>query len=279
MGLSLFAVGSLLAHGAAMMAGTASLAARTLGDHPLPWHVALSLIGLLPAVGLFRQRTRSPFPETYQGVLEALTDGVVLLDSAGVVVEANPAALSTLNLDHAELIGRRLGEAVPETPLGQALLAVCEGEGSHEQHVHSGEQAVSVRAVPLPAAPGGRLIILHDATDEVAARLERESLLRQVRSERERLGLLLRNTSDAIIVLDTYGRVRLGNRPAQQLLAVERAERLPPVLHAVIERARQENRPQQAELKLDEQIYLVSATPLTGEGESSGIVVTLRDGC
>jgi two-component system phosphate regulon sensor histidine kinase PhoR len=277
MGLSLFSAGPLLAHGATMTAVPVIAAARSLVSDPAAWHPLVPLISLLAAASLFRSRARGPLPEVHQAILDSIADGVLILDAAGVVVDANPAALSSLNLPPAELVGRPVEEIRPGTPLGQALVALARADGAAEQEVRAGRRVTSLCAFPLPSAGAARAIILRDTSDQVAGRLERESLLRQVKTERERLELVLRNAGDVIMLVDNYGRILLGTRAARQLLPVERADRFPPALHAVVERARQENGPVQAEIELDDQIYEVTSTPLTGQNESSGLVVTLRD--
>ena len=259
---------------ALVAAGPALSAARTLAAGLAPWYLLLPLVALLPAVSLFRQRSRGPLPEAHQAILEAIADGVLILDTDGVVVEANPAALAILNLTPDDLIGRPLGEILPGSPLGQALIDLARTDDGRERQVRAGRRVTSLRTMPLPSA---RAIILRDVSDHVAGRLERESLLQQIRNERERLRLVLSNAGDAIMLLDAYGRVLLGTRAAQQLLPVERADRFPPPLHQVVERARRENQPVQAEIELDEQLYLVNATPLSAEGRPGGLVVTLRN--
>jgi PAS domain S-box-containing protein len=277
MGLSLFPAASLLAVAGTVTAGPVMGAARLLASGPAPWYLLMPLISLLAAASLFRPRTRSPRPGIYQAIVDSIADGVLVLDPAGVVVEVNPAALSSLGLAPADLIGRPVSELLPGSPLGEALVALARAEGPAEQQVRSGSRVMSLYAVSLHAAGAGRAIILRDTSDQVAGRLERESLLRQIKNERERLELVLKNTGDAIMLVDNYGRILLGTRAARQLLPVERADRFPPALHAIVERARQEDRPVEAEIELDDQIYEVNAAPLSGQSESSGLVVTLRD--
>jgi signal transduction histidine kinase len=262
---------------AIVTAGPVLLAAHTLAGHLAPWHLLLPLIALLPAVSLFRQRGRGPVPEAHQAILEAIADGVLILDPAGVVVEANPAALSLLNLAAGDLIGRPLEEISPGSPLGQALVDLARTDDGCERQVRSGRRVTSLRTMPLTSANTARAIILRDVSDQVAGRLERESLLRQVQNERERLQLVLRNAGDVIMLLDKNGRVLLGTRAARQLLPVERADRFPPALHQIVERTRRENRPVEAEIELDEQLYLVNVAPLAADSRPGGLVVALRD--
>jgi signal transduction histidine kinase len=260
-----------------MTAGPVVAAARLLASNLAPWHLLVPLISLLPAASLFRSRPRGPLPEVHQAILESIADGILVFDPAGIVVEANPVALSSLGLQRADLIGRPVEEILPGSPLGEALVALARAEGPAERQVRSGTRVTDLCAIPLPSAGASRAIILRDTSDQVAGRLERESLLRQVKTERERLELVLRNAGDAIMLVDNYGRVLLGTQAARQLLPVERADRFPPALHTVVERARQENGLVEAEIELDDQIYQAIAAPLTGQHESSGLVVTLRD--
>jgi signal transduction histidine kinase len=277
MGLSVISAGPPLAQASFVTAGPAFSAARQFVGEPALWQLFVALFSLLPVVGLFRQRSRGPLPEVHQTVLDAMSDGVLILDLDGVVTEANAAAQALLNLQGSDLVGRSLGEALPESPMRGALLAIARGEEPAERTVRSGRRTMVLHGIPLPTGEGARAIILRDTSEEVASRLERESLLRQVKNERERLELVLRNAGDSIMIIDNYGRVLLGTRAARELLPVERADRFPPDLHAVVEQARRENQPIEAEITLDELCYRVSAVPLTGQSEGSGLVVTLQD--
>lgn len=113
-----------------------------------------------------------------QTILEALRDGLILTDAAGVVVEANPVALQMLDLDdgiEGEALAGLLGSRVSSADLGHysvpdAVEAVLEGRSVFGELTVSGESRVTVRAhfIPLYDQIGrvsGAVLFLHDITE------------------------------------------------------------------------------------------------------------------
>ena len=103
--------------------------------------------------------------ERLSSLLDALPAGVVLLDSAAVVVAVNPAAMAMFGQD---MIGRHWGDVVrahlePSLTVGEWLL---------------GEGRVSIAESLLPSA-GGKILLIHDVTaaHQMKAELERNQRL------------------------------------------------------------------------------------------------------
>ncbi|MCL4819522.1 MAG: GGDEF domain-containing protein [Vicinamibacteria bacterium] len=107
--------------------------------------------------------------------VESLSEGVVVVDPDGRVVDANPAAAALLG--HAKPVGSRLDEL-----LGPVDLAATEG---HDVGVGSGRR-VELRVSPVRddgGAAAGHVLLLRDVSAERAA----QEALREANRELERL--------------------------------------------------------------------------------------------
>jgi signal transduction histidine kinase len=102
-------------------------------------------------------------------ILSALPGGALVVDDAGLIRQANPAASQLLGVAAADLVG----VALAQVPGGPAI-AAADGAGTFEV---AGRE-LRVRKQPLPsgdaeARNAGILVLLDDLTDELAARHER----------------------------------------------------------------------------------------------------------
>lgn len=113
------------------------------------------------------------------------------------------------------MVGCRLAEALPDTIVDTALALVervyATGETAsvREFRAHVGpdreETYWNVDHIPLgvdDGRPQSVLILAHDVTDEVRARLESQSLARSLKQERDILEIILDNTSTQFAYLD-----------------------------------------------------------------------------
>ncbi|HEU4410726.1 MAG TPA: ATP-binding protein [Polyangiaceae bacterium] len=103
--------------------------------------------------------------DVLQGTLDAMEEGVLLVDGGGRVVRVNPALRAALLLD-GDAPGRPLAEAVPVPPL---LELAAEGRAAvttREVEVRGLEpRRLMARAGPLPGAEGSVLLVCRDVTD------------------------------------------------------------------------------------------------------------------
>lgn len=83
----------------------------------------------------------------------------------------------------------------------------------------------------------------------------------------------LRASSDAVVLLDSDGRVLVSNPAARALLQAECSDTLSPALCAVLDQVGQVQGEVRAEVDIGEQTYLATVVALTGRGT----VLTLRD--
>ena len=133
---------------------------------PLGFALALPLWGF----ALFGLRHPDPLPSARVQVIEALSDGVVVLSGQGEVVDVNPAAESLLGRSRADLVGLFADAALATLPGVPAWLAQAEPSplelryGARDLLLHTSDLA--------QRAAAGRVLLLQDITER--RRHERE---------------------------------------------------------------------------------------------------------
>jgi PAS domain S-box-containing protein len=155
----------------------------------LPVNFDLTAAGLTISLliltnGVFRNRLREVLPFTRRDVIEHLSDGVVLADASGAIVDLNPAAETILGASAASLRGRPLANvmltpalaestaspAATASPLAPADPAVT------TELVTPDERRIQVTALRVCDRRGdavGQYMLLRDRTEE--RRLERSA--------------------------------------------------------------------------------------------------------
>lgn len=152
--------------------------------------VIVLMFGLY-AVALFRFHAFDPIPVARTAAIEQMQDGMVVLDLQGQIVDANPGAERALGESAALLRGRRPAEVLPMLDPGAAASSDSAAESALE--LGSGAQArhyrVGARTLKDKHGALGRLLLLHDVTEERKAQarvLEQERVVATLQ-ERERL--------------------------------------------------------------------------------------------
>ncbi|MFQ5743203.1 MAG: histidine kinase N-terminal 7TM domain-containing protein, partial [Acidobacteriota bacterium] len=144
--------------------------------HVDPTPFAFSFTGLALFFGLVRLQFLDIMPLARTAVLEAMRDGVIVLDPECRIVDLNPAAERMLGVGGAEAVGRPIGFVLP----AQAELAEQFGAGGEvnaEIVLPGGDERRSplsydLRSWPLcdPGhGPSGRLIALRDISQQQQA--------------------------------------------------------------------------------------------------------------
>jgi PAS domain S-box-containing protein len=177
----------------AMLAGTlvpwAGNLLYNLGISPLGVELAplaFTLTGVAFSWALYRWRLLDIMPVAHDTVFESITDGVLVVDNGGRVVDINPAACRIGSVSRREVVGRPA-----ELVLSQhsALLAyyrdISDADEEVVLEVGGVRRTYHLRLTPLlrrSGAPRGRLVVLRDVTafKETEAELRRreEELLR-----------------------------------------------------------------------------------------------------
>jgi PAS domain S-box-containing protein len=146
---------------------------------PLPGNLdpfAFALSGLLMAYSLFRYRLLDITPVARRVVVDSMPDGVIVVDTAGRIVDLNPAARAMGDVQSSDAIGNRLRKVFHQPGLVEGLEAALQ-EGAQrpiEKEVRftsqQGERVVHVSVSPLRGRRANilaHLIVLRDVTQRV----------------------------------------------------------------------------------------------------------------
>ena len=108
-------------------------------------------------------------------ILNSIPDGILLVDSSGIILASNPAAMSLLSCKARELasldslakrVGKRLGETLSQVALGKLDSA---------QRLRLKERTLSVYGAPVEGQ--SRVLVLHDVTPEDEADRAKDTIL------------------------------------------------------------------------------------------------------
>ncbi len=282
--------GQVLRRQAVLMIGAAAIplvgnVLTQVGLSPMPWGLDsffFTLGGALLAVAIFRYRFLDIVPVASQAVVEQIPEGVIVADADGYIIDLNPAASRLIGAGRHESIGRPLASAVGPPELGRAVAALVQqgleqpAECEAQIAGANNPRTLSLSATPLShptAGQVGHIILLSDISDRVAARAELEELYRQAEIERERLALTIRTVNDAIVLLDTEGRILASNPTAQQILNAEQSSEFPAPLRAMLDQAQATDGVTETEIEIEGQYFHVTAAPVAG----TGLALTMHD--
>jgi len=170
--------------------------------------------------------------EWLQGILEAVTDPILLTDAQGRILIANSGAEHLLTTDEETGEGRRRAVALNNMLFSASLFTNAEEGGPTRRElllvnpVDGQDLLFELMTTPFPLGKGevGMVSILRDVTDLSRATAEIEENYRrlrsaeaEVRAERDRLDVILSAVLDPILVTDPAGNIVLMNPPADHL--------------------------------------------------------------
>jgi diguanylate cyclase (GGDEF)-like protein/PAS domain S-box-containing protein len=116
-------------------------------------------------VGVFRYDLFSIIPTARTLLVEKMRDGIIVVNSQGLIVDVNPAAMTILGTSE-EVMGTRYdGNSCISPELGKLIAARSEGEISITRE--DSERHYAVDCTPLYGSGGndGKLIVLKDMTE------------------------------------------------------------------------------------------------------------------
>ncbi len=180
------------------------------------------------------------------GVINAVTDPILLTDSEGKILVANASAEMLLTADDQKSEGRRRAVALNNMLFSASNFTAgpgTAGSGSGGGHPTRNELLLvdptegqdllfEVMSTPVKIRAGdiGSVSVLRNVTDLRRATDEIEENYRRLRiaeaetrAERDRLDLILNSALDPILVTDPSGNIVLMNPPAERIFTVERA--------------------------------------------------------
>ena len=149
-----------------------------------PAVVTFAPAGLALVWGMYRHKLLDLAPVAHDAVVEGMSDGTLVLDTQGRIIDLNPSAARVLDCDPAEVVGKsfrevmsRQGKAAPLAGnRGTALLERYEKEGQANEEIRLGEGA-EARHYDLALSAlydrrgkrTGTLVVLHEATERKLA--------------------------------------------------------------------------------------------------------------
>lgn len=178
--------------------------------------------GRLAAIHEAKQKAMLENEVQLRNIIQALDEGVLLLDGNGVIVFANAAAGALLDCQQDELLGRRCPQliqptaesGITECPLCTARLS---GMPFYSRDVtfrrgDGGSLPVSIRATPTESDVGGLVVAFYDISSEKSAE-ERLAV------SKRKLNVLIDATPESAILLDLEGRIETINAIGARRLA------------------------------------------------------------
>ncbi|HPS69877.1 MAG TPA: histidine kinase N-terminal 7TM domain-containing protein [Candidatus Cryosericum sp.] len=121
--------------------------------------LAFAVSGIILFIAVYRFRFLDLVPISRSTVLEAMPSGVIVLDSAGRVVDINPAAEQVLGCKAQGVLGTPAARVMP-----QLSAALARGEAEATLLVDGIERSFELRVSPLRGSMG-QLILLTDVTE------------------------------------------------------------------------------------------------------------------
>jgi PAS domain S-box-containing protein len=171
------------------------------------------------------------------GVINAVTDPILLTDADGKILVANGSAEMLLTADDQKSEGRRRAVALNNMLFSASTFPSGAGGGPSRHELllvdptEGQDLLFEVMSTPVKIRAGetGTVSVLRNVTDLRRATDEIEENYRRLRiaeaetrAERDRLDLVLNSALDPILVTDPSGNIVLMNPPAERMFTVER---------------------------------------------------------
>ena len=208
-----------------------------------PGESVLVVIGLscsVYAFALFHYHVLDPVPLARSVVIEQMTDGMLVLDMRGTIVDINPAAIKILGKPASDLCGQAVAEMMPsdsgiEVQTGKIELTKPEisfGSGDTARHYSLGLTHLSDRR----GESLGYLLMLHDTTGQKRAQglLIGQQRVVATLQERERLARELHDS-----IGQTLGYISIQAQAAQKWTTAGNTTKAEPILIRLAEVAQE----------------------------------------
>jgi PAS domain S-box-containing protein len=157
---------------------------------------AFTVAGAAMAWGLFRLQWLDIVPVARDAVIESLSDGVIVLDAQGRIVDLNPTAEGIIGCTAAQAIGQPVVRVLaPWIDLVERYRDVTEAHDEIALGEGEAQRYFDLRISPVYARRGrlaGRLVVLRDITE----RKQAEEALRAQKQLFERLVAVARATAE-----------------------------------------------------------------------------------
>jgi len=167
-----------------------------------------------------RTLIRAAGPDLYRALFRCTSDGLILLDAAGLVLEANAAAGVLIRRPPEALTGRNLVDLIDPSDVARLDAATRQARESGSSQldfslIRADNGASRPIAAHLEDVGGvGLLVVLHDIT-------EKSRFLDAVRRERETTRSVLETVNASVFGTDLKGRITVMNRKFRETTGVE----------------------------------------------------------
>ncbi|MCL6639396.1 MAG: sigma 54-interacting transcriptional regulator [Firmicutes bacterium] len=154
-----------------------------------------------------------------QEIVDAIRQGIVIVDRNGIVTTINKSAQALLGIDPAEALNRPILEVVPDSGLVDVLRT---GQAQISRKVRLGNRTVIVNRTPvlLDGAVAGAIAVFEDISGL-------ESMARELANEKElkdELEAIFNSSYDEIFVIDGNGYVTKVNKISETYYGVDTKE-------------------------------------------------------
>jgi len=165
--------------------------------------LGMSFEFLMYAIALFGFRIFDPIPLARRTAIEQLHSGMLVLDTQGKIVSLNPAAAAILGLPAKRLLGRSIQELLPASfDLVRDLQTTVQAEISLGEGAETRSYQLAASALnDWRGLAVGRLLLLHDITDQKRAQaqlVEHQRALAML-NEREQLARELHDSLGQVL--------------------------------------------------------------------------------
>ena len=121
---------------------------------------------------------------SFRLIVESMHEGIILLDSKGVIVTLNSSAANVLGRDKEELVGKHVFVGSSDPAFQAAIHAALGGKGSDELiDIGGGSIELAVSPIFVEGVARGAVLLMFDVTEKVAAEQMRREFSANVSHE------------------------------------------------------------------------------------------------
>jgi PAS domain S-box-containing protein len=179
-----------------------------------PTPIAFLITGFLFTIGFSKFKLVDIVPIARRVIFDHLDDPVFVVDSSDRVVELNPAAEKTFNIDAEKLIGNSVDSIIKKDPYIKHQLNINKRKGLTEIFIDTNKErkCFDVRTTPLFHTIdklSGNIVSLRDITER-----------KKAEEESQKLALIVKYSSELINLADLKGNMIFLNEAGSKMLGI-----------------------------------------------------------
>lgn len=182
--------------------------------------ITFTISGVLFLFALYGSRFMEIVPTARNVMIDEMEDGILVIDDQGRLVDFNPSAQAIFGIGPNDLWNPALMSVLKRVPEIAVLLADPSGKATRD--VDIGDKSYVAQRTPLLNNRNlvyGQLVVIHDNTGQ-------KKMLVELQQRDEKFQQLIATAADALILVNTEGRIVLANQQAATLLGYEQDELL-----------------------------------------------------